>query len=210
MTTDFLKAIRELEQFAAATTRQEYFRKLRDADTSEVFDNFVSIVSAEDPTINRTTGIKHTVESMVSELQSRTGLEALLKKRSEDGAPTLSRKARYLSNDGAQITEEQLIAELEEFSKKYFLERDHGLSSVETVIEDFKSRPGGMRAIEAFGRERVRDILRDIVSKYPKDDPMASLPRGDAMTMPAADQADPSQGESANVGMGGSPGVTSR
>lgn len=210
MTTNFLKAVQELEQFVKANTRQEYFRKLRESENSEVFDSFVAIVSSEDPTINKTTGIQHTVESMVLELQNRTGLDALLRKRSNNTPPTLSRRAKYMSNDGAQITEADLQAKLEEFSRKYFLERDHGLSSVETVIEDFKSQPGGMHAIELFGRERIRDILRGIIDKYPKDDPLASLPRGDALTMPAADQATIGQGESANVGMGGSPGVTSR
>jgi hypothetical protein len=56
----------------------------------------------------------------------------------------------------------------------------------------------------------VCDVLRHIVEQYPKDDPMTALPSGGAVTMPAADQQMTGQGERANIGMGGSPGVTSR
>lgn len=207
MSNDLLKAVRALEQLSVATTRHEYFQKLRDPNKSEVFDNFFAIVSADDPTISKTTGRKHTVESMVSELHDRVCLDAVLQKRSADEPLILSRRARYMADDGKVLDEEALKTELEEFSRKYFLERDHGLSSVETMIEDFKSQPGGMRAIESYGRERVRDMLKVIVEKYPKDDPMASIPSSGAVTMPAADQTTTEQ---ANIGMSGSSGVAPR
>jgi hypothetical protein len=210
MSDDLLNAMKILEQFAAATTRQEYFQKLRDSEKSDVFDNFFSIMSADDPTINKTTGIKHTVESMVSELQGRVGLDAILRKRAEDTPPSLSRKAKYMTNDGHVPDESGLVKLLEDFSQKYFLQRDHGLSSVETMIEEFKSQPDGLKIIETFGREKIRDILRGVVAEYPKDDPSSMIPSSGVVTMPAADKNMSGQGERANTGMGGSPGVNSR
>jgi hypothetical protein len=210
MSSELLKAIKALEQFATATTRQEYFQKLREPDKSEVFDNFLSIMSSEDPTINKTTGVRHTVESMVSELSNRVGLDAVLQKNSADAVQELSRKAKYMVDDGKIPNDTEIRDILSEFSRKYFLERDHGLSSVETMIEEFKYQPHGMKIIETFGRDKIRDILRDIVNQYPKDDPMASLPSGGAIVMPAADQQSSSTSERANVGIGGSPGVSNR
>jgi len=106
MSGDFLKTIHELEQFAVATTRQEYFRKLRDAERSDVIDNFFSIMSAEDPTINKTTGKKHTVESLVQELQARVCLDTVLQKQSTNEFPPLSRKAKHLTQGDGVLTEQ--------------------------------------------------------------------------------------------------------
>lgn len=210
MSDDLLKAVQVLKQFTAAATRQEYFQKLRDTDKSEVFDNFLSIISAEDPTINKTTGRKHTVDSIVSELHARVGLDAVLRKHAVDEPLALSRKAKYMASDGKLPDEQTLKGELTEFSRKYFLERDHGLSAVETMIEEFKSQPNGMRIIEAFGRERVRDMLRDIVDQYPKDNIMPPTTGNGTVTMPAADQNTSGQPEQANIGMGGTSSSTSR
>ena len=210
MSGDFLKTIHELEQFAVATTRQEYFRKLRDAERSDVIDNFFSIMSAEDPTINKTTGKKHTVESLVQELQARVCLDTVLQKQSTNEFPPLSRKAKHLTQGDGVLTEQDLVKRLEEFSKKYFLERDHGMSSVETIIEEFKMQPDGVKVIEVFGREKIRDVLQKIIDSYPKDDMGAAMPASDAIVMPSADRDHGEANERSNVGMGGSPGVTTR
>jgi hypothetical protein len=114
MSSDLLKALTELQQFAAAANRQEYYRKLRDPDKSEVIDYFYTMINVDDPTINKTTGVKHTVESMVQDLQARVGLDAVLGKK-EDAQPPLSRRA------SVPATEDELFKALSEFSRKYFL-----------------------------------------------------------------------------------------
>lgn len=209
MNDDFLAAMRQLEQFATAKTRQDHYRGLRETEKSDVMDNFFDIMAREDPTLDKVTGSSHTVESMVNDLRSRVGLDQLLSKRASDAQPVLSRKAKYMVDDGANLSEQDLIEKLESFSQRHFLERDHGMSSVETIIEDFKSQPGGMKAIEAFGRDKIREILRGIVARFPKDDTSAMVPNASAYTMPSADR-NPQLGERANIGMGGASGTASR
>jgi hypothetical protein len=210
MNDDLLKAVRMLEQFSIATTRQEHFQKLRDSNKSEVFDNFISLISSEDPTINKTTGKQHTVESMVAELQERVGLDSLLRKRSNDDSMQLSRRASILQDTESITSDEELEKVLSEFCKKYFLARDHGLSSAETMLEELKSAQNGMRLIETFGRQKIYDLLHKIADEYPKDNPMLTIPDGSAVTMPAADQMSLNKSEVANIGLGGPSSATTR
>jgi len=207
MNDEFLLAIQQLQQFAGAATRQEHFKKLRDSEYSEVADGFFNLLAKEDPVINKTTGVQHTVESMVSELQSRVGLDRVLNKKSTKVLPILSRKAKYDVKVGEPLSEADVLGKLEEFSKKYFLERDHGLSSAETMIEDFKMQPDGMAIIENLGREKIRDMLKGIIAKFPKDAPAGAMHAIDAFTMPSADLPSGGQSEKTNIGMSGSPGV---
>ncbi len=199
---DFKKAIETLEQITRAYSDQNYVRNLRTEDRSEVMDSFYSIISKTDPTINVASGTQHTVESMVAELRSRVGLDSLLNKVAEKELQ-ISRRA----SPSREISEDQLESVLKEFAIKNFLQRDHGLSSVETIIEDFKNAPGGMKAIETYSRDRVRDILKRIIDTFPKDE--VSQESTEAVTMSAADQVSLTT-EQANIGMGGTPGLTNR
>jgi len=71
-------------------------------------------------------------------------------------------------------------------------------------------QPDGVKVIEVFGREKIRDVLQKIIDSYPKDDMGAAMPASDAIVMPSADRDHGEANERANVGMGGSPGVTTR
>ncbi len=198
---DLNKIVEALDSIARNYREQAYVRDLRTDDKSYVMDTFFAMMAQGSPTINAATGQQHTVESMVAELRSRVGLDSILNKTSTDEAK-LSRKA----NTG-EITEDQLESTLKEFAIKNFLQRDHGLSSVENIIEDFKNAPGGMKAIETFSRDRVRQILKRIIDTFPKDE--VRTERTEAVTMSAADQVSLTT-EQANIGMGGTPGLTNR
>ena len=210
--SDLIKSIEILDAFVRQADRLEEVQRRRNGRESEIMDSFFELFSGnmniQDPTINKTTGTKHTVESMVEELKDRVGLEAV-KGQKKIASPILARRAKYDPFKHPDMTEEDLKRELQEFARKYFLERDHGFSVVETIIEDFKLQPGGQELVQKFGREKIRKILHDIVEQYPKSDPSATLPAYEGGATPASDGSSVMQ-EKMNIGMGGSPGITVR
>ena len=101
---DNLKALFDLLErskpaFARAEQRS-YARDLRNETTANWLDNFINtqIVEASDPVINKQTGLKHTVESMVEDYRLRVGLNTLNKEASFLRV-ALSKRSKYLTHE---------------------------------------------------------------------------------------------------------------
>lgn len=161
-------------------------RRLRGDNNPEWADDFfVSLArhtgAPEDPTINKTNGMRHTVESMVSELRNRVQLDAINKEGEQvpfDGAlgkdallsaasmPPLS----YKKADDNQ----HLLESMKDYILRHHVMPSRGQTPPEALYEVLKDQFG----IESVHRVGGREKLMDMLSKLRDDNRTPSAAEG--------------------------------
>lgn len=155
-----------LNAFTEHSQKQAHFRNLRDPSSSEIFDEFVKIMAAAP--VNGYSG-QITVESVVSDLRARVGLDNIV------AADEVN-------------TDDELKARVAEFCNKYFLHRDHGFTEIESVLEAYKDSNVGYNDIGKHGRDAIYNIIKDVLKQYPRDDLSTGLNAVDHYTSPIVDE----------------------
>lgn len=142
-------------------------RRMRGDYMPEWADEFLQSFSADDPTINKETGIKHTVNSMVEDLKQRVQLDAI--KKSASFQPPLFVKA----------FEENWQEEVRDYVERHCLKPSHGQMLLPAIYEAVKDQFGVELVSDAGGAESLLEFLAKLKKEHETPNPADSLPRFD-------------------------------
>lgn len=166
-------------------------RQLRNSTEPEWVDNFFQIMSSSsiDPTIDKKTGIVHTVESMVEDLRSRVGLSGLDKKASFTVA--LSKKGRFSIEDKEydKMNENQLFEEIRKEIDNYGIKPTSGFIAIEALMDKVKDK-FGEDVVHRIGRERLAEFLEKLRNEAIDMSTIDNLPKYEGQPMPIGSNED--------------------
>lgn len=157
--------------------KRSYARSLRGESDPEWVHDFFKSFSAEDPTIDKESGRKHTVESMVEELKNRVKLDSISKIASIcSREPSLFFRRAEKTND--------LLDEMKDYIERHYLKPGHGQSSRPALFEAIKEKFGLDRLDEGGGVEKIKSMIDEIRKEYIKPNPADCLPAYDGTPIP--------------------------
>lgn len=148
------KLLTSLEPLSRQYEQEHLAKKMRGEVYADWLNNFISRYSPpeqarkNDPTINKETGLQHTVESMVDELANRVGLKALQKT-----ASSLEEKEP-----------EAAVTEMRDFLVKAYLEPTNGEASWASMVEGLKGEFDNV--ISVFGMENLRSFAEEVKEDF--------------------------------------------
>lgn len=154
----------KLKPSFARYDQQMTVKALRNEVQADWLDSFMTTMNNNpSPLINKETGLKHTVDSLVAELQTRVGLDSLQK-----NSQTLTNKtSASLDGDEKQETDEDLLEKIKQHVDISCLRPTGGFISAESILNNVKDHFGD-NIVEVFGRDELiehftkwRDDVRD-------------------------------------------------
>lgn len=167
-------------------------------------------IANNDPTINKETGMRHSVESMVAELRKRVQLDAIHK---EAGSPlnealnklearqqlnAVEKKALFsalqrppLSYKKAERDPQELLDQMADYALRHHIKPSHGHTPPEALYEDLKDRFGidGVQAVG--GREKIIEMLRGLREEHQTPSMAEQMPVYDGSPIPLRNDYDP-------------------
>lgn len=141
------RLVNQIKPFITRDEQLQSARRMRNEVQADWLSNFMDTMMAQeaspesnDPTINKQTGMRHTVESMVEELSSRVGLQTLSKTASEEPSDEeLEQLAEYVSGrlarSGNYVGLEQLLSGIMEERKLSGLAAKLGRDGLKAYVE---------------------------------------------------------------------------
>lgn len=163
----------------AADRHQAKARQMRGEQHPEWVDNFfdslmgsmsvegsIEVSVKEDPTINKQTGIRHTVESMVEELAARVKLDAIQKSASFE-VPLFVRASN------------EVLGQIKDYVLRHHVKPNHGHVIVEALYDAVKEQFGLQAVDNAGGPEAVKDMLKTVKQENESANAADGLPMYD-------------------------------
>ena len=181
--------------------QQRFAKELRNEVHANWLDSFMTTIqnSGDSNMINKETGLRHTVDSLVAELQVRVGLDSIRKKAQ---TIALSKHAKP-DEDNDDISDEDLIKKIKADIELMGLRPTGGFISTESLLDSIKER-FGEQVIERFGRDKLIELVtkwRDQVKDMTDVD---NLPPYDGQPVPmGAEQNDPANDMFSNLELPG-------
>jgi len=170
----------------------------------------LAIGGAGDPTMDESTGIRHTVQSMVSELRARVALDAITKEASAHLVTALSKlgskelsgveKRALLSALGlprlsykqaGDVDGEKILASMEDYILRHHVRPSRGHTPAEALYESVKDQFGIEGVTAAGGREVIIKMLRRLREENEAPNAADALPTYDGTPSPLKYDYDP-------------------
>lgn len=170
--------------------RQTIASQLRNDYVPEWIEEYLASYAAADPTLNKETGRKHTVESMVEELKERVRLDAIEKKASIF-FPPLRAKLAELAEE--KQTPEELLGEMADHILRHHIRPNHGQSSIPALYEALKDQFDIEGVEKAGGKDRIIDMLEKLRQENQKPNLADALPTYDGSPLQIGREHDEDQ-----------------
>ena len=151
-------------------------RQMRGESRPDWMEAFLMAHSKGDPTVNAKTGVRHTVESMVSDLRERVKLDSITKEASAE--PPLACKSAQLNSE-----QQEMLDIMTDYVVRYFILPERGRSPIPALYESIKDKFGVQAIIIAGGPETVKDMLKRLKEEHESPNLAESLPTYDGQPL---------------------------